>query len=371
MAAIERTAYPRFTPSLTATELQRLYAPTEEERTFVTTHARGPAQHLTLLVLLKCHQHLGYLPALADVPDQIRRYLCQQLHLPPTTYTVIEATRTLARYRYLVRTYLAITPYTNGGVRVVIDAVHQAALTMSAPADLINVAIEHLIQQRFELPAFSALDRLVGHIRYRVPQTLYAHITGPLNAIQQARLDALLHVNDGPSEFTRMKASPRQATLMHLREWLDRLTWLEAILAPQPLLTGIAHTKLRQFAAEANALEVGDMRDIQPLRRWSLLLCFLAQTQVQTRDQLVEMFLKRMQRITVAAHEHLHELQDQHRELEEQMLAVFAAVLDEALLTPEDDPALGEGVRHILTTHGGAATLRAHYDQVSAYHHNN
>src|SRR4029453_4244230 len=27
--------------------------------------------------------------------------------------------------------------------------------------------------------------------------------------------------------------------------------------------------------------------------------------------------------------------------------------------------------RQILTTHGGAATLRAHYEQVSAYHHNN
>jgi len=49
MAAIERTAYPRFTPSLTAAELQRLYAPTEEERAFVAAHARGPAQHLTLL----------------------------------------------------------------------------------------------------------------------------------------------------------------------------------------------------------------------------------------------------------------------------------------------------------------------------------
>ena len=62
---------------------------------------------------------------------------------------------------------------------------------------------------------------------------------------------------------------------------------------------------------------------------------------MQTRDQLVEMFLKRMQRITTAAHD-IYELQDQHRELKEQMLAVFE-VLDEALLTPEDDPALGEG----------------------------
>src|SRR5262249_26235293 len=163
--------------------------------------------------------------------------------------------------------------------------------------------IEHLIQQRFELPAFSTLDRLVGHIRHRVHQTLYAQITGSLRPAQQARLDALLQVTEGPSAFARMKASPRQATLMHLREWLDRLTGLEAIVAPQPLLTRLAHTKLRQFAAEASALGVGDMRDIHPPRRWSLLLCFLAQTQTQTRDQVVEMFLKRMQRMTTAAHE--------------------------------------------------------------------
>jgi TnpA family transposase len=371
MAAIERTAYPRFPPALTATELQTLYAPTEEERAFVAAHTRGPAQQLTLLVLLKCHQHLGYLPALADVPAQIRTYLCQQLHLPPATYTLIETKATLARYRYLIRTYLALTPYTNGGPRVVTAAVARAALTMSDPADLINVAIEHLIQQRCELPAFSTLDRLIGHIRHRVHQTLYAQITDALPLPDQARLDALLQVHDGLSEFTRMKAPPRQATLAHLRQWLDRLTWLESILTPHGFLAGIAHTKVRQFAAEAAALDVGDMRDIYPARRWSLLLCFLAQTQVQTRDQLVEMFLKRMQRMTTAAHEHLHELQEQHRELEEQMLAVFAEVLDEALQTPEDDPALGQGVRQIFATHGGAVTLRAHYDQVSAYHHDN
>jgi Domain of unknown function (DUF4158) len=54
MASIERTAYPRFKPSLTANELQTLYEPTEEERDFVSTHAREAAQQLTLLMLLKC-----------------------------------------------------------------------------------------------------------------------------------------------------------------------------------------------------------------------------------------------------------------------------------------------------------------------------
>jgi Domain of unknown function (DUF4158) len=74
MASIERTAYPRFKPSLTANELQTLYCPTDDERAVIATHARGDTQQLTLLTLLKCHQHLGYLPALADVPEQIRTY---------------------------------------------------------------------------------------------------------------------------------------------------------------------------------------------------------------------------------------------------------------------------------------------------------
>jgi hypothetical protein len=53
MASIERTAYPRFTASLSMQELQTLYAPTDEERDFVTTHAQTGMQQLTLLTLLK------------------------------------------------------------------------------------------------------------------------------------------------------------------------------------------------------------------------------------------------------------------------------------------------------------------------------
>jgi hypothetical protein len=66
MASIERTAYPRFKPSLTTNELHALYCPTDEERDFISTYARGNTQQLTLLTLLKCQQHLGYLPVLTE-----------------------------------------------------------------------------------------------------------------------------------------------------------------------------------------------------------------------------------------------------------------------------------------------------------------
>src|SRR5262249_48952587 len=133
-------------------------------------------------------------------------------------------------------------------------------------------------------------------------------------------------------DFTRIKETPRQATLKHLRQWTERLTWLESILPTRPFLTEIAHTKIQQFAAEAAALDVGDMRDIaDPSRRHSLLICFLYQAQVHTRDALAQMLLKRMRRTTTAAKKRLKELQDQHRELEEQMLAVFADVIDKTI----------------------------------------
>lgn len=137
MASIERTAYPRFKASLSTQELQTLYAPTEEERTFIATHARTDTQQLTLLTLLKCHQSLGYLPAFETIPSYIRSYLCPQLSLAPETGLHTEK-HLRSRYRHLIRGYLAVTAYADGGPRVVEQRVTEAAYPMSDPADLIN-----------------------------------------------------------------------------------------------------------------------------------------------------------------------------------------------------------------------------------------
>jgi len=372
MAAIDRTAYPRFPSSLTAHELQTLYRPTDEEQRFVAQYARGDTGHFTLLTLLKCHQNLGYTPALTDVPRQICTYLSQHLHLRADTALEGEAEKTLYRYRQLIRSYLRVSSYALGGAETVESIVEQAAYTMSDPADLINVAIEHLVEQRFELPAFSTLDRLVGRVRHHVHHHLYTQITQALSPAQVGRLEALVGVHNGRTEFTRIKAVPRGASLQHMRQWSHRLAWLESIVTTPPLLAGVANTKVQQFAAEAHALDVVDMRRIQIVpRRRALLVCLLHQAQVQTRDQLIEMFLRRMRRTVTLAQEKLTELQDQYRALEEHMLAVFAEVIDHTIQTPEDNAALGRGVRAILKNDGGAEALKAHYEQVSAYHHQN
>jgi Tn3 transposase DDE domain/Domain of unknown function (DUF4158) len=372
MASIARTAYPRFTSVLTAHELEELYCPTEEDLAFVYKRAENPAQQLTLLARLKCHQHLGYLPTVDEIPNSIRIYLCQQLRLPAHTAWVPETQVSRHRHRLSIRASLKVSSYSYGGERVITHAIEPAAYTMSDPADLIHVAIERLVEQRFELPAFSTLDRLVGRVRHQVHQHLYDQLTQGLSLADIGRLEALLDVRNGRTACSRMKATPRGASLQHMRQWSHRLGWLASMVETGPLLAGIARTKVQQFAAEAMALDVLDMRRIQRApRRRALLVCMLHQAQVHTRDHLTEMLLRRMRRTRTLAKEKLKELQDQHRELEEHMLAVFAEVIDETILNPEDNVALGQGVRDILKNEGGAEALRERYEQVAAYHNNN
>jgi hypothetical protein len=63
--------------------------------------------------------------------------------------------RSRQRYRDAIREHLRVKPLGDKARRVAAEAVADAALSMDDPVDLINVAIEELIKERFELPAFS------------------------------------------------------------------------------------------------------------------------------------------------------------------------------------------------------------------------
>jgi TnpA family transposase len=375
MASIERTAYPRFSQQLSDQELDTRFGPTIEEAELIRRQTSSDEERLTFLAMLKSRQELGYFPSLDEVPEQVLAFLRAALNLPASTGLIDGRSRshTLSRQRNLIRTTLGVRRYGDGGETVITPVLRSAALTMSDPADLINLAIETLAKANVELPAFSALDRVVGHLRQEVHATLYRSITADLTPKLAAALDALLEVppEENVSPFARFKESPGPATLHHIRQWADRLAELDAIIDPKLFLEGIAHTKIRQFAAEASRMQIGDLRDLtQPGKRHTLLLCFLFQTQAGTRDELVEMFLRRMRRIRHAAKDKLRALQEQHQSMEESLIGILGQVLDQAK-DDCNDRDLGARVRRVLHAEGGVELLGAQVESVSAYHQGN
>ena len=125
-----------------------------------------------MMVMLKSFQRLGYFIHPELVPQPIIIHLRNCLALD---YQVapVPSLRSIRYYQEAIRTYLKISPYNNRGQELAAIAIKEAAFVRDHPADLINVAIEELVKQRYELPAFSTLDRLACHIRSIVNSRLF------------------------------------------------------------------------------------------------------------------------------------------------------------------------------------------------------
>lgn len=375
MTSIDRTAYPHLNKKLSEAELALCYEINDDEKVFIRRHARNDRGYLVLAAMLKTRQQLGYFVSLEKIPKQIILAIAQQLGVPKEAWQIADENfdRSLYRYRAACHIRLESSAFSNGTWAIIQASIRKAALTMSDPADLINVAIEKLANAKIDLPAFSTLDRLVNHERQTVHNELYLKITNSLELTQRQAMDALLEVAHGEriTEFARMKQTPGPATLGHFRAWSDRLAQLDSILDPKPFFDGIAYTKIRQFAAEATAYALGDIQGISnDAKRYTLLLSLLHETQAKTRDELIDMFLRRMKGVHHSAQNKLRELQEKHRELEESLIGVLGQVIQRAD-TSDSNEALGQQVRNLLDDQGGIEAMADQFQLVTAYHHNN
>lgn len=369
MTDISRTAYPRFTRAPSVKELREIYTPTSGDIAFVATRARGPSQKFALMILLKVYQRLHYFPDPQTIPGAVISHIRAVMKLPDDLVPDI-APATLYRYYMALREYLEITTYQGKQVRhVAARAMHQAAQVMNNPADIINAAIETLLNEHCELPAFSTLDRMARRIRTLVNGGIYQRILTRLSESERAALSALLQTNAEAAytPFTRIKEPPKSATLTHLDEWLSRLTWLQSLGNTQTWLEGIRSNKIIHLAEEAQSLPATDVADSLAPKRFALLVCLIHQATISTRDQIVEMFIKRMSKLTAKAKEELERLREEDRTTTERLIEVFTDVL-QTNSEASDASTAGTSIRKVLDGAGGTARLLEQCEQVSAHH---
>lgn len=155
-------------------------------------------------------------------------------------------------------------------MRTATAAITAAVRVMDNPADLINVAIEELVKERCELPAFSTLDRLVGGVRTLSNGRLFRRAAGRLSSKEATQLEALLTIEPGQyqSDYSRLKQLPKCSSLTHLQALLDHLARLTAFAEAEGYLTGIPPVKIKHFAAEAKALDASELRKFTAPKRY-------------------------------------------------------------------------------------------------------
>ena len=372
MTLIDRTAYPRFKQYPSAKELAELYTPTVEEIKFVKSRVRSHEALLCFMVMLKSFQRLGYFPPLENIPVAIIKHLQSFLELREWG-KAIPSERQRRNYQQAIREYLGIKPYDKAAQKLIAIVVSSAAEVKDHPADLINITIEELVKERYELPTFNSLDRLVSHVRSITNNRLFQRVSQNLSSDEQAYLDQLLlgETSESITTLNLLKSPPKSAKLSHIKQLQTKFNQLMTFGDAKRLLSSIPLAKVKYLAAQARALDISEFQDIKLSKRRTLLLCLLYEAQVKTRDHLVEMFIKRILKIQNNAKERLKELREKHLTQTSELLDMFAQVLTVSKETQDNLTALGEQVLSILDEHGGPELLLLKYEEIAAYNTNN
>ncbi len=196
-----------------------------------------------------------------------------------------------------------------------IVALAEATTTKYELEDLINVAIEQLVRQRFELPAFDTLNRAARRVRATFNRALYKRVFEALSKNDLASIDALFiaDLTTLRTPWNDLKADAGNPTLTHLRDLVARQRWLASQAVGTVALAGIPPVKVRHFAEEARTLDAGRMQALEPHKRMTLAVALLASQAARALDDLGEMFVRRMQHIYNAAKLALDRYRRAHR----------------------------------------------------------
>src|SRR5438094_469473 len=85
--------------------------------------------------------------------------------------------------------------------------------------------------------------------------------------------------------------------------------------------------KVTHLAQEARSLYPSDLLDFSAPRRFTLLICLIHQATVSTRDEIIQMFLKRIARLTEKAKQELERLREEERAITEHLVEMLADIV--------------------------------------------
>ncbi|MGH9223842.1 MAG: DUF4158 domain-containing protein [Acidimicrobiales bacterium] len=324
---------------------------------------------LALAVTLKCFQRLGYFPAREEVPPSVVDHVRRCLDLPEGTLPMAGA-RTAKAHRELVRSRSGVTHDPQRARAVAAEAIRSAAASKNNPADLINVALEMLVKASLELPAYSTLDEMASRIRREVNTAIFDGVVARMPLPDRVRLEGLLDVA-GPgakSDFSRLTAPAGRASWSEFRDQVARLRWVDSLGDTERWLEGVAESKVADFAGEAAAADAGVMRDVASLKRTALLACLVHSARGKARDELAELFCKRMASITKRARNELEEIRQHHAEMSDRLIANYRSVLGH--LDPRNEAEEAEALRRArlaVREAGGFEAQLADIEAVAAH----
>lgn len=313
MPNITDTVYPRLKANPTSKELDKIFTPSPEEQQFAWQYTTEDSQTLRLLVWLKVFQRLGYFPALDEISERIFEHIAESIgtvHNPEKLYNYNRSSQKWVHHCY-VREFLGVSAYGEEARKVAAAASVEAATTRDDLVDIINVAIEELVRQRYELPGYSSLVKIARSARTRINSGYHQQVYQGLSDESKNSLRTLFERSTRYSKtaWDTLKREPKKPSVRQLQDFLKHLQTLLQHDLRAEAFGGIPDVKINQFAAEARSLDVASMRDFAEPKRLTLAAALVLSQVGRAFDDVTDMYIRLVQRM----HSRAREALNQHR----------------------------------------------------------
>lgn len=318
MASIQETAYPRLKLPLSRKVLRDSFTPTSQEIQFAQKHCRQIWAQICLLSFLKTYQHLGYFLMWKQIPEPVISSAAQSLgylFLPDDIPDNYDQSGNKYRHIRLIRKYLQVKPISSQTYSSLQTVARKAALTKEYLVDIINVMIEELIKQRFELPAFSRFTRLAGAARQEVNRQFCEQISEALTDDQKQLIDQLLDLRDdqGQSWWQKMKKDPPAPTVKNTRIYIQHVEAIQQYYNRLQVRIDLPSAKRKQFFYEAYAADLAHLRKFNTSKRYAFVVLLLEWQMSKALDDIAHMFMRRVRKLHNIAQAKLDQYRQQSR----------------------------------------------------------
>lgn len=332
MTQVHETIYPRIRSSITEKELDEIYTPTQEELAFVSKHTRTPVPKLRLLILLKAFQRLGYFPNLSTIPKPVMEHIANSLDLADKIPDLLKRSTKKPPWRHapLLRSYLGIKPYTREGTRVMEQVLLEASKTKDVIADIINVGIEELIRQRYELPAFTTLRRAAREARSITNKEFYQQVSLALTDGDKEIIESLLTRSDEESlsQWNQLKEEAKPPTTKTMREFMQHLRWLQGLGIDSSVFEDIPEAKVERFAGESRAFDMSRMNELTADKRFTFAATLICAQRAQALDDLAEMYIRSVRKLLKSGKEALDQYRIEHQDRTDALIERLSQIVD-------------------------------------------
>jgi TnpA family transposase len=330
VSAIQDTAYPRLKSDLSPKELAAIFTPTADDYVFVEQlSSRKPTQALILLQL-KVVQRLGYFEPASALPRNLIEHVCRHAKLREPSSKELKAYETSGSrsiHQKKIRDHLGLRFFRNDDWAWVEKLARDTAATKQELEDIVNVLIEDIARQKYELPGFTQLVRTARNARNIVNTAIYQSITGCLTTEQCAMLDDIMAIRRGKTLWDQLKKEPKKPTVREVAQFLEHIRWLTSLNQGLPNTRTMAVSKRRQLILEARALDAKDIKAVKPIKRYALATLLIQSQLERSTDDIATIFIKLVRGINNQAEERLRQYRIDHAEQTDRLIGQFREVL--------------------------------------------